>query len=109
MSDLLPKHFYDVSHLSQINLTHMLRLTNETLSLLEGYVGLRASDTQNRTKVRRSILAAICELFDTWFGICGHVTAARWQRHVSNWDDIRCDKDQTQHVIFFNPVRGQIS
>ena len=99
MTELLPKRFYDVSRLSQINLRHMLRLTNEILTSIENYIGLRISDTQNRTKVRRSILATICELYDTWLGLCGHVTPARWQKHVSNWDDIKCDKDQTQHIM----------
>ena len=83
MAELLPKRFYDVSRLSQINLRHMLRLTNEILTSIENYIGLRTSDTQNRTKVRRSILATICELYDTWLGLCGHVTPARWQKHVS--------------------------
>lgn len=99
MADEIPKRLGNVSRLAQINFTHMLRLTNEILFQLETLAAMSTNAYEGRQKIRRAILASVVELLDTWLGIGCHVTPARMAKHVPNWEQIRCVKDQTQLLM----------
>jgi hypothetical protein len=98
MADEFPKRLGNVTRLSQINLTHMLRLTNEMLFQLETYLALSPNAYEGRQKIKRVILATMCELHDTWDGLSGHVTQTRMAK-IPNWEHIKCVKDQTQILM----------
>jgi hypothetical protein len=99
MAEEFPKRLGNVSRLAQINLTHMLRLTNECLFQLETYVALSTNAYEGRQKIRRVILATMCELHDTWEGVSEHFTEARMAKSVCNWESVKCVRDQTQILM----------